>query len=336
MRKGWIAAAVLGVCLLLTGCADIGSSAKDDRKLMVSSIGFDEAGDKIKASVEVIIINSENYDSAAKTKVLTGEGDNIEQAIGKIGSSLTKPMLFNHCGVIGIGKGIGAERFAEICAYCFSDERITLSAYMITADDCETLFTGEPEASVTVGYDMMGIIEQESAETGVVYNSRYFEVESKREEGKNTFSLPHFVRNSSGIAVDGMTVFHNDRQIKQLNNDEAGLYALITGEIRKGRVKLNAGEYEVTDRKLSWGKNRITLKVKVDEKNKTDAFKQTLLRFRREIEQETGLDAFGFTDMLNQRNPGEKRSEADFAEIDFTVQCRVKGEDEKNGKVQSR
>lgn len=326
MKKRFVILCALFFFLFLCGCGDIGGIAQDDRKFMVSAIGFDKDGENIKTSLELIVINGENYDSAAETRVICASGKTIEKTLDQIASSLTKPMLLNHCGIIAIGAGIDKDRFAEICDYAFYDERITLSAYMVTADDCETLLDGKPEASVAVGYDMMGIIEQESSQSGVAYNSRFFEVEEQREDRKQSFSLPHFVREKERITADGMTVFYEDTQIRRLSTEESALYALITGELRKGMVSVSAGEYQIAKRKVECGKNSVLLKLGLTEGNETE-LKALLTGFKERMERESGLDFFGLCALLNRKRPMENKKESEFETIDFSVECyREKGE----------
>ncbi len=320
MRKGLGFLCAFCLCILLCSCGDIGGIAQDDRKFMVSAIGFDEDGENIKTSLELIVINGENYDSAAETRVIGASGKTIEKTLDQIASSLTKPMLLNHCGIIAIGAGIDKDRFAEICDYAFYDERITLSAYMVTADDCETLLDGKPEASVAVGYDMMGIIEQESAQSGVAYNSRFFEVEEQREDGKKSFSLPHFVREKDRITADGMTVFYEDTQIRRLTTEESALYALITGELRKGTVNIGAGDYKIVKRKVECGENRVLLKLGLTKGNETE-LKTLITDFKERMERESGLDFFGLCALLNRKRPMDNKKESEFETVDFAVEC---------------
>ena len=329
MKKRLCLLCAFCLCVTLCGCADIGGIAQDDRKFIVSAIGFDKDGEDIKTSVELIVINAENYDSAAETRVISAAGRNIEETLDKIASSLTKPMLLNHCGIIAIGAGIDKDRFAEICDYAFYDERITLSAYMVTAQDCEKLLNGKPEASVAVGYDMMGIIEQESAQTGVAYNSRFFEVEEQREDKKQSFSLPHFVREKERITADGMTVFYGDDQIRRLSVEESALYALITGELRKGTVSVRAGEYQITKRKAECGNDSVLLRFEL-KKGNTQELARMLTDFKERMERESGLDFFGLCALLNRKKPDENKKEEDFETIEFSVECYRETEEGKN------
>ena len=50
--------------------------------------------------------------------------------------------------------------FKEICDYCYSEEQITLSAYFINTPNVEKLLSVKPISSACVGYDIMGLLEQ--------------------------------------------------------------------------------------------------------------------------------------------------------------------------------
>ena len=114
------------------------------------------------------------------------------------------------------------KRFSEICDYCFSENRITISAYMISTPDPEQLLSGEPEFSAAVGYDIMSIIEQQNAAMGKSTNSRFFEVESARENGKNKFFLPRFIKTEDGVSLSGTAVFENDRLKELISREKTG------------------------------------------------------------------------------------------------------------------
>ena len=112
------------------------------------------------------------------------------------------------------------KRFSEICDYCFSENRITLSAYMISTPDPEGLLSGEPESSAAVGYDIMSIIEQQNIANGAAANSRFFEVEAARESGKEAFLLPHFIKTENGASLSGIAVFKNDKLTELISREK--------------------------------------------------------------------------------------------------------------------
>ena len=175
---------VLLLSATLTACRGVGNSIKNDRRFMVSALGFETDGFLIKVTSELIIINSENPDNPPQAKTFSAKSSTIGGALDDISAHLSKPMLLEHCGIIAIGEKMDEKRFSEICDYCFSENRITISAYMISTPDPEGLLSGEPESSAAVGYDIMSIIEQQNAANGAAANSRFFEVEAARESGK--------------------------------------------------------------------------------------------------------------------------------------------------------
>lgn len=197
------------ICITLVGCrGSVGS--ENDRRFMVTALGF-SGSDNITVTAEIVTVNSESAKSEPYPKVLSYTADTINEALGGIADSLSRPMLLEHCGVIVIDTALSAERFAEICGYCFKENRITLSVYMIATDSPKTLLDGEPVSSVAVGYDIMGIIGQKSESEKINFQNRYFEIESKREKGETVFSMPYFHRGEEGVNLGGAAVFENDK-----------------------------------------------------------------------------------------------------------------------------
>ncbi len=321
---------VMTACLCCCSCSSIGGTAKDDRKMLVSAIGFDKEEEKIKVSVELIVINTENFESNFTPRVMSGTGKTIREGIQEIDRGLTRSMLFNHCGIIAIGEKIDAEQFDQICEYCLREQKITLSAYMISTTDCKMLLDGQPESSVTVGYDIMGIIEQESAQTGVAYNSRFFEVEALRERGESSFALPHFTRVEVGVAVDGMRLFHHDEQAAKIDTQQASMYAVITGGLRKGSVSLSSGRYKIASRHLKCSKKdggSVTLQLCLSgdtSQNECRAFEKELQNFCLNMQTQTHSDIFGFEDILKQRfQDYDPTKTGGYPGISFTAECTI-------------
>ena len=153
--------------------------------------------------------------------MFSAKSRDIEGALEEISSRLSKPMLLEHCGIIAIGESMTAERFSQICDYCFYENRITLSAYMISAKSPEILLGGKPESSAATGYDIMNMIERQSKSDGISTDSRFFEIESARESGKNTFALPRFGMTEDGAADEGIAIFENDRLVRLVSREAA-------------------------------------------------------------------------------------------------------------------
>lgn len=322
------------VSTLLCGCG--GENAKSDRRYMVSSLGFSTDGALINVFAEIIIVNSEDPETSPETKVFAASAPTISGALDKIGSSLERPMLLNHCAVIAIGEKMTPLWLGKICDYCFHENRITMSAYMISVEDPYKLLSEKSRSSAAKGYDIMGMIEQQSERTGISYNSRYFEVEARREAGKKIFTLPHFICGEEGASVDGLSVFKDDRLITDLSNDDSGCYAVITGEFEKGTLRFGAEEYRLQSRKVDYlysdtDENKIILKLRLSGENFDDKackrLEDGLESLYDRLKSEVGNDAFGFYDILSLKYSefeDKYRSEYDnfFGSADFIAECR--------------
>ena len=92
---------------------------------------------------------------------------------------------------------------------------------MISAKSPELLLGGKPESSAATGYDIMNMIERQSKSDGISTDSRFFEIESARESGKNTFALPRFGMTEDGAADEGIAIFENDRLVRLVSRETA-------------------------------------------------------------------------------------------------------------------
>ena len=189
------------LCVILGGCRYF-FGAENDRRFMVTALGF-SGSENITVTAEIVTVNSESAEREPSAQIISYTADSIADALDG--------MLLEHCGVIVIDTSLSRERFAEICGYCFKENKITLSVYMIAADDPKALLEGEPVSSVAVGYDIMGIIGQKSETGKINFNNRYFEIESRREKGETVFSVPYFERDKYGVSISGTAVFENDK-----------------------------------------------------------------------------------------------------------------------------
>ncbi len=209
MKRLIICAFTACMCITLVGCRFSAASSQNDRRFMVTALGF--SGDEnITVTAEIVTVNSESAKREPTPQVLSYTANGINEALSGIADSLSRPILLEHCGVIVIDTALSAKLFAEICDYCFKENRVTLSVYMIASDSPRALLDGEPVSSVAVGYDIMGIIGQKGKTDKIDFKNRYFEIESGREKGEEVFSLPYFKRGEDGVSLDGLAVFEND------------------------------------------------------------------------------------------------------------------------------
>ncbi len=219
MKRLLIGFSAACLCFLLSGCRFSAGSAQNDRRFMVTALGF-SGSENITVTAEIVTVNSESAEREPSPQVLSYSADSINKALSGIADSLSRPMLLEHCGIIVIDTALSAELLGEICDYCFKENRITLSVYMIASDNPKALLGGEPVSSVAVGYDIMGIIGQKSETGGINFENRFFEIESGREKGEQMFSMPFFERTEDGVSLCGLAVFEGDKFSRKVNLGE--------------------------------------------------------------------------------------------------------------------
>ncbi|MBQ4119162.1 MAG: hypothetical protein IJD45_02090 [Clostridia bacterium] len=173
---------ILALGLFLCGCQKRGP------EYLVSSMGFDKENDSYKVCFESVIINSE--DTKQSVKLLKGEGKTLRGAIMRIEKQCTQPLLLSHCGVLVIGDGITQNELSEVAKYCVKNEEITLSAFLIKTENAQQLLSVKPVSSLTVGFDIMGLLEQNKH-----YKNRLFELTATN----YTAALPRVSINDGGL-----------------------------------------------------------------------------------------------------------------------------------------
>lgn len=172
--------------LFLCGCGG------EQSEYLVSSMGFEHSDNSYNVYFEAVVVNNET--TTQSLKLFEAEGDTIDQAVGKIKKQCARPLLFSHCGVIIIDNKMPYKNFLEVCDFCYREEEITLSAYFIKANNPKEILMVKPLSSVSVGYDIMGILKQNSN-----CKNRFFEIiNSKYETG-----LPTISKREGGLYFNG-------------------------------------------------------------------------------------------------------------------------------------
>ncbi len=150
------------IMLCLCGCE------KKGPEYLVSGMGFDKVEGIYNVCFETVIINSE--DTKQSVRLLKGKGTSLESAVEEILNQCTQPLLLSHCGVLVLGDTITVDELENIAKYYVKGEKITLSAFLVRTENAEKVMNIEPISSVSVGYDIMGLLEQNKE-----YKNRLFE-----------------------------------------------------------------------------------------------------------------------------------------------------------------
>ena len=182
-----IAVVILSFIFLLSGCAGTKPVSSKTEQYIVSALGFD-FDNGFKVSAEAVIVGTEGT-SKAEAKVITGQGKTIEEAFYELRKKTSQPLLLSHCGLLLLGEDIN---FEEVLEYAKKNKELTLSVFLGATDNAEQLLNLEAVSSIAIGYDLVGMIEQQEESEGENFKNRFYEIEASRKRGKN-IKLPFFV-----------------------------------------------------------------------------------------------------------------------------------------------
>ena len=199
------------ILFFLCGCSFDETISRSGTESIVSAIGIDQKDNEISVTLETIITNNENNES--KTRLLIGLGDTIQTAFADTLKYATEPLTLSHLGVAVMGKSIDSENFKSICDWFYNKQDTTLSTFFISAYNAEELLSQKAISSIAVGYDLVGLLEQQEKESGTDFQNRFYKIQSLILENTDSFRLPHFICKDDKFYLGGVTVYKNFQPI---------------------------------------------------------------------------------------------------------------------------
>ncbi len=266
MKKTAFIGIILFLPLFLCGCNAEEHLNRGANKYIVASLGFDEADGKISVYSESVVINTDDTEAEKKTELLEGSGKTLEEAINLIIKKAAQPVEFSHCAVAVIGESVSSKRYSEICDFLYNERQITISVLVVACKNAKELLGCETVSSVAVGYDITGMIEQQSGHSGINYENRLYELENKQRKPVNVSSLPLFKVKDGEFYFDGVRILKDGTQLFDLDSDETFLYALISDSQSKGTAILNSSQIKIKKAYsgISVKNRKVTLVCKID------------------------------------------------------------------------
>ena len=231
--------------LPLSGCALKEAVSAEAIEYLISSVGFDENENGISVFYEAVIVNSEDTTADKKVELIEGNGKSVLEAVGDAAKKTVHPFMLSHLGVAVIGENISAERFEEICKYCYGEDEITLSMMLVATKNAKALLSCETVSSIAVGYDIMSMLDKQSSRTGIEYKNRFYEVESAREKPLNIIALPFFEVEGESFFAEGLCIYKDNAPTVRLNEKQSFFYAIATDTQSAGEVILDGIHYGI-------------------------------------------------------------------------------------------
>ena len=150
--------------LLLCSCR------QKPQEYLITAIGADYDGGLYTLYFEAVIANTE--EQGQKREIITATGRTLLETVENIEKQATLPLLTSHCGVVAVGKGISRTKLLGLMRYCKENRDIPLSIQFIKTDSPEKLLKTEPFSSISVGYDLVSMMQK----TDKKLNNRLFEI----------------------------------------------------------------------------------------------------------------------------------------------------------------
>lgn len=287
---------------LLSGCSAKEAIASDKQEYIVSSLGFDNEGGKIKMLIEAIVVNTDDLSEDKESRMITGVGINTDEAYSEITSKITQPLSLGHNAITVIGNKITEKQLQNIFEFCENEPQINIATMLIFTQNAEKLLSSEPISSVAVGYDVMSMIEVAEEKMGTIFKNRLYEVRALNNKPMKTFWVPNITAEDEKMILSGLAVFQNNRVTKILNNQEAVVLSFITDSLTRGETVIEGEKIKTDYCKVAYDfsfeeKLNITVNVNIKAKGDTELLKSKAEEMLR------NEDIFGLGNVIYQKKP---------------------------------
>lgn len=284
---------------LLSGCSTKEAIASDKQEYIVSSIGFDNSKGDIKMIIEAIVVNTDDLKEEKESRIITGEGQNPDEAYSDIISKITQPLSLGHSAITVIGESVSPEQLDLIFEFLKETPQINIATMMIFSENAEELLSVKAVSSVAIGYDIMSMIEVTEEKQGTIFKNRLYEVVALNSKPMKTFWIPYIGVDKEGFSINGIAVFKENKMLRFLNNEQVIAFSLITDSLARGEIVVSGNrittQYSKVTYDFDFEKIEVNVRLKIDgDKELIKNEVQSLLQ---------NEDIFGIGNIIYQKKP---------------------------------
>ena len=339
--------------LLLASCRLTGRS-EPEQVYMVSAVGFDRAGSgEFMLSVEVPLTRESETENM-ETKLFTGSGNTVEEALRRITEGLAKELLFSHCALMVLGDGLSREQLEAVFDFVGTGTSLPLATQVVAAPSAEALLRGGSLSTPAAGYDIPGILKRVSGILGLDIRCKIYELRANATPDQPVV-LPYFQAAGEdapqAALFSGLQILRAQMPPVSLSPEESVYYAMLAGryigdngspgglfgaELQRVRSDLRA---ERTDAGL-----QLSLSLRMDAIARITPDEIAVLQARMEtgaqelfvrLQEETGADVFFFAARLAEHQEElwsqlEPEYDTLVATAGLTVTCRIQAKESGN------
>ncbi len=284
---------------VLSGCSAKEAIASDKQEYIVSSLGFDNSKGDIKMIIEAIVVNTDDLEEEKESRIITGEGENPDEAYSKIISKITQPLSLGHNAVTVIGESVTPEQLNLIFEFLRETPQINIATMLIFSENAEELLSVKAVSSVAVGYDIMSMIEVTEEKQGTIFKNRLYEAVALNNKPMKTFWIPYIGLDGEEISIKGLAVYRQNKMLRFLNNEQAVVLSLITDSLTRGEIVVSGEKIQTQYCKVTYSFD--SQKIEVNVRLKANGDKMLIKTEAQNLLQKE--DIFGLGNIIHQKKP---------------------------------
>lgn len=160
------------LCVLLCGC---NGYREIERGYMAAAIGFKSHQNKIDIIIEATS-TSDVMETGETRVILSGEGENVDDAFENLKASLVKPVYFEHLGTAIFENSLNDDTKRKICNFLTKTDKVNIGLFLIETPDVDALFNfNSPDG--LLGYDIIGLIKNSETQNPKKQNFGLYKAE---------------------------------------------------------------------------------------------------------------------------------------------------------------
>ena len=224
---------------LLSSC---GARPREPEQIaLVSAVGFDGVGDRIRLTVELPTLGE---DAAGTAKLLTGEGNSASAALVRLTDGAPKELVFSHCALMVLGEDLTRGQLEDVFAFAGQGTHIPQEAQAVCASNAYGLLSSNENAATALGYEIPAVLEQVSRGMGVELHCAVYRLYATADPD-GAVVLPYFgvAEESSGqaAAFEGLRILRAGGSAIAVDAEEAALLAWLSERGTDRRLTLSNG-----------------------------------------------------------------------------------------------
>ena len=321
----------------------------------------------INLTAETVDLGSGGKDAVISADIAETTGETISDAIGNAMSISGKRLYMEHCQIVIISKELAQEGIDPLLDYLLRDHepRLELNVVISNGKTAKEILTQKALSSPLKALEINDEIDSDKRDLSKTRFIELYQVFDDLESNGIALTLPLIenVPNNGSLlsSLTGTAIFKNDKMIGTIDGNDSQLLNFALNEVTGGsEIVVDQTNKPIVDLEIfknttdtvpdySGNKIKLTINnivsVAIDEtKVKTDFFSQEgtkklenmaeeqlnnkIGNFVKKIQEEYGVDIFGFGNLIHQTNPKlwekiEPKWDQIFKTLDVTVKTKI-------------